>query len=505
MKKYFLLSAFVAIWFFSNAQTPTSIGPDLDAYIAKGLKEWQIPGLAIVIVKDGNIVKQQGYGVKDLVTREPVDANTHFFIASNSKLFTGVALAHLEQQGKLNLNDPITRYFPSFRLFDTLSTQLVSIRDMLSHRIGTKTFQGDFTFWNTTLSRSQIMERMRLLKPSAVFRQDYGYCNSCFMTAGEIIPKVTQLSWEQYVQDSLLHPIGMHNSFASSNGIETRSNNLASPYTTSYTGTLQKVPFDTWDNLGPAASIVSNVADLGKWLQFQLDSGRANGQQVVPWRTLARTRSVNVMTRSFKSSMFPINFSGYGLGVFAADYNGHQLYWHTGGAAGMVSNVCFVPDLKLGIAILTNNDNQNFFEALRYQLLDYYLQVPPVNRSQQMLPGFEEDMKAQLSEIAGWRKRVKAKAPPLPIESYTGRYTHELYGTIEVRSNGPQLIVSFGLHPHMTATLQYMDNEEWLLEYSNIEYGIFSTRFGQKKGQITDLLIPMNPFVEMDPYLFIKQ
>ena len=126
------------------AQLPQSLGADLDAYINKGLSDWQLPGLALVIVKDGQVVKLQGYGVKDIQSKTPVDANTHFFIASNSKLFTGTALANLEQQGKLNLNDPITKYFPDYQLYDPINTKLVSIRDMLSHRIGTKTFQGDY-------------------------------------------------------------------------------------------------------------------------------------------------------------------------------------------------------------------------------------------------------------------------------------------------------------------------------------------------------------------------
>ncbi|MCC6762027.1 MAG: serine hydrolase [Chitinophagaceae bacterium] len=490
----------------AKSQLPQSLGADLDAYINKGLSDWQLPGLALVIVKDGQIIKMQGYGVKDIQNKTPVDVNTHFFIASNSKLFTGTALANLEQQGKLNLNDPITKYYPDYQLYDTINTKLVSIRDMLSHRIGTKTFQGDFTFWNTTLSRSDIMQRMRLLKPSAVFRQEYGYCNSCFLTAGEIIPKVIGQSWEQYVQDSILNRLDMRNSFAASNGIELRSKNIATPYTTSYSGNLNVVPYDKWDNLGPAASIVSNVQDLSKWLLFQLDSGRHNGQRVMPWSTLARTRSINVMTGSFKSSVYPINFRGYGLGVFAADYNGHQLYWHTGGAAGMVSNVCFAPDLKLGIAILTNNDNQNFFEALRYQLLDYFLKVPQVDRSAQMLPGFQQDMKDQLTEIAAWRNRAKGQMPTLSLEKYAGTYTNELYGSITVAaSNNKQLLIRFQQHPTMTATLTYMDNNEWLLEYSNIEYGIFATKFDIKNNAVQSLQIPVNPFVEMDAYTFTKQ
>ncbi len=196
MKK--LLVSFFTLISFANvhSQTPSFVKDSIDRYIQQGLTDWDIPGLSVVIVKDGKIAFMKGYGVRDVTTKAPVDENTLFMIASNTKLFTGTVLALLETRGKLNLNDRITKYFPGYRLYDTTATRLVTIRDLLTHRIGTKTFQGDFTFWNTKLSREEIINKMRLLKPVAEFRQDYGYCNSCFLTAGEVVPKVTNKSWE---------------------------------------------------------------------------------------------------------------------------------------------------------------------------------------------------------------------------------------------------------------------------------------------------------------------
>jgi CubicO group peptidase (beta-lactamase class C family) len=147
---------------------------ELNGYIEQGLKDWQIPGLSIVIVKDGKIVLKKGFGSTATNNGMAVDENTLFFIASNSKLFTGTALAHLEVLGKLSLNDKITKYYPDFKLYDKTSTELVSIKDMLTHRIGTKTFQGDFTYWNSNLTRDEIMKRMRLL---SYCRADYSKSN----------------------------------------------------------------------------------------------------------------------------------------------------------------------------------------------------------------------------------------------------------------------------------------------------------------------------------------
>jgi CubicO group peptidase (beta-lactamase class C family) len=502
--KFLLLAGFISQSFLSFSQTPSFIKDSLDRYIRQGMADWNVPGLAIVIVKDGKTTVLKGYGVRDITSKTPVDINTLFMIASNSKLFTGLSLAQLEYNKKISLNDKVSVYFPDFKLYDPMTSEQVTIRDLLSHRIGTKTFQGDFTFWNSSLSRSEIMRRMRLLRPVGYFRQDYGYCNSCFMTAGEIIPKVTGHSWEKYVQDSILIPLQMNRSYTVSKGMEERDN-VASPYTTSFTGALNRVPYDQWDNLGPAASVISCVSDLAHWLQFQLDSGRYNNKKIMPFAILQKTRDVNIITSSRKSAILPMHFRGYGLGLFTADYNGRQIFWHTGGAGGMVSNVCFVPEERLGIAILTNNDNQNFFEALRYQVLDAYLGVKYVNRSKQYLKGFMEDLQDQLNRINAWKKRVKGVAPALSLDAYTGEYTNELYGSMTIRKRENRLAIRFNSHSNLTATLDYMDNDEWLLQYDNIEYGIFSIKFRLLNEKVASVEIKANDFVEYDPYTFVKK
>jgi CubicO group peptidase (beta-lactamase class C family) len=205
------------------------------------------------------------------------------------------------------------------------------------------------------------MYKMRYLKPGGVFRQDYGYCNSCFLTAGEIIQEVTKQPWEVYIYDSIVKPLGMTQTLTLGKGIA-HIKNSAKAYTTTFTGKLNEVPYDNWDNLAPAASMVSNVNDLSHWLLMQLNNGKYNNQQIIPEAAILKTRDMAISTNSRKSSIIPMNFRGYGLGIFTGDYNGKQIYWHTGGASGMVSNICFVPEQNLGIAILTNNDNQSFLK-----------------------------------------------------------------------------------------------------------------------------------------------
>jgi len=506
MKKLccFVLAAWCLVVGKSDAQTPTFISDSLDNYINQGIKDWNIPGLAIAIVKDGKTVVMKGYGVRNTTTKAPVDENTLFMIASNSKLFTATSLAQLEYDGKLSLDDKITKYFPTFRLYDSNTTNLVTIRDMLAHHLGTGTFQGDFTFWDANLTRGEIMQKMQLLKPGQNFRQSFGYCNSCFLTAGEVIPLVTGKPWEVYVYDSIIEPLGMMNTHTLGANMDEMPG-AATPYTTAFTGKLAELPYDRVDNLAPAGSIVSCVKDMAKWLTMQLDSGYYNGKRIIPWQALRRTRDMNTVISSRKSARLPMHYYGYGLGVFQGDYAGRQAYWHTGGAFGFVTNTCFVPEERLGIVILTNNDNQDFYEDLRYRILDAYLGVKFVDLSKQDLVGFTKNEQKTIDEVHRMQARVKGAKPALPITAYTGTYVNELYGPIEVTANKNDLAIKFKGHGNLTATLQYMDKDEWLLTYSNPAFGIFPLRFKTDGGKVIATDIKATDFVEFDAYTFIKQ
>lgn len=499
-----LLFCFVAV--ISNqtsAQQPSFITDSIDTYIKKGMSDWNIPGLAIAIVKDGKTVFMKGYGVKDKTTNEKVDENTLFIIASNSKLFTGTSIAKLDVEKKLSLEDKVTKYIPWFRLYDSTSTKLATVRDMLCHRLGTKTFQGDFTFWNSNLPKDSIIYKMRLLKPQGQFRQDYGYCNSAFLVAGEILNKVTGMSWEQYVYENILQPVGMSNTFMNTAGLSSRIN-VAVPYSNSF-GQLSRLPYDQIDNLAPATSMVSCVNDLSKWIRFQLDSGKVNGKQIVPWAALQKTRDGNILTGTRKSPYYPTHFRAYGLGEYMTDYNGRQVYWHTGGAFGFVTNVCFVPEENLGITILTNNDNQSFFEALRYQVLDAYLGVPYTNRSELLMQFYQQGRKNDEALWTSWENRLAKKNPlPFSADEFTGTYYNDVYGSMRIIKEKNSLKVLLSHHPNITGTLEYMDNNTFLLTWSHPSYGKFAAPFTLQNGKVKYIEIKASDFVEYDAYIFQK-
>lgn len=493
------------------AQTPAFVTDSLDAYIRKGMAECRIPGLAIAIVKDGKVILSKGYGVQEVGKAKPVDENTLFMIASNTKLFTGTAFALLEEQKKLSLDDKVQKYLPDFALHDSAATQMVTIRDLLSHRLGTKDFQGDFLFWDTDLKRQDVVRRMRLFRPPNQFRQDYGYSNQGYVAAGEIIPRITGQPWEVFMENSLLKPLMMSNTFMLTAGIDKRPD-VAQPYTTccNAEGKLTKIPFDNLDNLGPATSMVSSVKDMAKWLMMQLDSGRVNNTRIIPWPVLEKTRTVNTIVSTTKATLFPIGDQFYCLGVGRVEYAGHSVYAHWGGASGYRSNTTFVPEKKLGIVVLTNQDNHNFPEALRFQLLDAYLNLAYTDRHQYFLKRSRaKDQKAR-SEIKALDSRVAKKTEPVvSLLAYTGIYQNDLYGTLSItkdslKNEKQSLKIRFEHHQNLTAQLEYMDGNEFRLTFSNPRFGIFPAKFTLSEGRVERLVLKGTDFVDHDSYEFKK-
>jgi hypothetical protein len=347
------------------------------------------------------------------------------------------------------------------------------------------------------------MYKMRLLKPTGNFRQQWGYCNSCFLTAGEVIQRVTGKPWEVYVYDSIIEPLGMTSTHTLGTNMD-QMPGAASPYTNSFSRDLQLLPYDNVDNLAPAGAIVSCVKDISKWLLMQLDSGRSNGKQIIPWAAIRRTRDMNTIISSRQSEFLPIHYYGYGLGVFMSDFGGKQIFEHTGGADGFVTNTCFVPEEHLGIAIFTNNDNQDFFEMLRYQILDAYLGLPYRDYNKLALDNFMSERKERLQKIDSYEGRLKNKRPPLSLNAYTGEYTNPVFGNMSIRVIAGDLTIKFSQHT-VTGKLQYMDNNEWLLSYSNPAYGIFPVRFITDVDKVISVDIKVNDFLEYDPYTFTKQ
>ncbi|HRP08462.1 MAG TPA: serine hydrolase domain-containing protein, partial [Gemmatimonadales bacterium] len=354
----------------------TALPADFDRYVEGVMADHKVPGLAVAVVKDGQVVLARGYGVRELGKPARVDEHTIFGIASNTKAFTATALALLVEEGKLEWDAPVIEYLPWFRLSDPWVTAQLTVRDLLVHRSGLGLGAGDLLWWPaSTYTRREVVERLRYLPLVTSFRSAYAYDNVLYSVAGEVILAVTGESWEQFVQDRILTPLGMTDSRIRHPGIGA-SPNISSTHA-EVDGQVRVIAPFTSDNTNPAGGITASATDISRWLMVQLDSGRVAGGE--PLFSPATTRQLwNIVTpltpRVYTDDRAPLsaNFAGYALGLNVLDYRRHKLVTHTGGLPGFISRVAMLPELRLGVAVFTNHESAAM-EPIVWRVLDHYL------------------------------------------------------------------------------------------------------------------------------------
>ncbi|MBK0380255.1 serine hydrolase [Mucilaginibacter segetis] len=507
MKKITLIFLSFIIGFNVKAQQidrSKFITDSLDNYINRALTNWRIPGAAVCIVKDNKVVMMKGYGIKELGIQNKVDENTLFMIGSNTKAFTATALAMLQAEGKLSLDDKVTKYLPEFKLDNKLAGEQAIIRDLLCHRLGFQTFQGDFTFYNTDLTRQQIIEKMAKVKAVYPFRTKWGYTNSAFLTAGQIIPKVTDQTWEQYLKLHIFAPLGMGNTLALTADMP-KSINRTVPHTL-VNGRLTAIPYCNIDGLAPAGSISSSVNDMSKWVLALLNNGKVGTRQVIPAEAISATREPQDIVGSVGHLNGETNYELYGLGWFLQDYSGHRLVMHDGGVNGYVSSVTLVPKEHLGIIILTNTDQNALYEALRWEILDAYFKLKYRNYSDTYLSYFKANANNEMQADKKLRDTVASNPQPaLPSGMYTGKYINDLYGNLTI-TQGEQndLEIRFEHHPRMFAKLQPLGGNRFYVTFSDPVYGKAVFPFTVQNGKVTGVRVKVADFVEYTPYDFKK-
>ncbi len=483
---------------------PAFVTDSLDRYVTRALADWQIPGLAVAVVKDGKVEWMKGYGVREAGKPDRVDENTLFMIGSNTKAFTATALALLEGEKKLSLDDKVRKWLPAFTLHDTLAARETNLRDLLSHRVGMKTFQGDFMYWTSDMTRREVMSKFGALPPTYGFRSRFGYCNAAFLVAGEVIPAAAGMSWEAFVRERILKPLGMDRTRMLAAELAGEGNLAASH--TLVQGKLVKISHPLIDNLAPAGSMSSSAREMTHWLRMQLDSGRFEGRQVIPFAALQSTRTAHTIVSSQKSPFFPRHFNLYGLGWFLQDYDGRQVITHTGGVNGFVTLTALVPEERLGIVVLTNTDANAFYQALYYQRLDAYLGRPYRDYHQVFLGQSREQEALDKAKLDADLAQVARKPKPaLPLGSYAGSYAHPVYGEITVKREGVGLNMYFSRHPHLVGRLQPKDGNTFLCTYSDPTFGIHPAPFAVEGNAVKSVSVKVSDFLEYDPYVFVKK
>ena len=508
MKKLLLITlcAF-SLPLLANAQTinRSKFIPDsLDNYINRALTNWRIPGVAVCIVKDNKVVLLRAYGIKELGLPAKVDINTLFMIGSNTKAFTATSLAMLQAAHKLSLDDKVTKYLPQFKLDDRYAGEQAIIKDLLCHRLGFRTFQGDFTFYNTNLTRDQVMQKLGMMKAAYPFRTKWGYTNSAFLTAGQIIPVVTGKPWEVYLKENILAPLGMQGTLPLTADMP-KALNRTVPHTL-IEGILAPIPYAQLDALAPAGGISSSANDMSKWVLALLNDGKVGSRQVISNAAIRATREPQDIMGSVTYPDGERSYELYGLGWVLQDYAGRQIVSHTGGVNGYVSSVTLVPQDHLGIVILTNTDQNDLIESLNWEVIDAYFKKPFHNYSDIYLAQFKANAATETANDRKLKDTVTLKLQPaLPLDKYTGKYTNDLYGNLTItQGETGDLEIRFEHHPRMFTHLQALGGNRFYATFSDPELGKAVFPFTVVNGQVTALRVKVADFVEYNPYDFRK-
>jgi len=434
------------------AQTPAPGSADFDAYVTRTMRDWQVPGVAIAVVRDDSIVFAKGYGVRELGKPEPVTPHTLFAIGSATKAFTATLTAMLVSDGKLRWDDPVTRWLPWFQLSDPYVTRELTVRDVLAHRSGLGR-SGDLLWYATTMPRDTILWRLRFIDRRWQFRASFEYSNLGYLTAGEIAAHATGKSWDDLLRERIFAPLGMTSTSTSISALR-GAGDVASNHII-IRDTLQVLPYRNLDNIGPAGSINSNVLDLAKWVRFQLDSGRSNGRALVDAAVLDETHQSQMpLSRITLERRYPAGHSiSYGMGWFLSDYRDRKLVEHSGAIEGMTAEVALLPEEKLGVVVLTNAAALDVPYALMFRALDGYLRAPARDWSGEWLARRDEQRRRSAERSAKMSAAPKsATSPSLALAQYAGTYSDSAFGEAKVSLEDGKLVLRYGV---MTADLEH--------------------------------------------------
>ena len=456
------------------AQKAPVVPADLDAYVQRVMKTFDVPGIALAVVKDDAVVVARGYGVRRLGEPTPVDAKTLFGIASNTKVFTATALGELVEEGKLQWDAPVINYLPWFQMYDPYVTRELTIRDLLVHRSGLGLGAGDLLWWPpSTYHREEIARRLRYIRPATSFRSAYAYDNVLYLVAGEVLETVSGQSWEDFVASHVLAKVGMTSSNVR-HSAAAAGGNVATPHA-AVNGRVRPIaPFDS-DNTNPAGGINSCAEDMAKWLNVLLNEGRlADGSRLVSaatWRQISTP--VTPEPNGPPPPELPAlrsNFRGYALGLEARDFKGYRVLTHTGGLPGYVSRVLMIPDLKLGVAVLTNQESGEAFDAIAYRIADAYVGGAPSD----WLDGYEKIRARTEAAVAAADTRTTsarnaASRPSLPLTAYAGTYRDAWYGDIAIAVEDGKLVMRFTKTPSLVGDLEHWQYDTFVARWRDRE------------------------------------
>lgn len=465
MKKTLFLLLLSSI---STAQITT---PQVDALVERTLQTFDVPGIAVAIVKDGKVVHSKGYGVRSVLTKQKVDAHTLFGIASNSKAFTSAALAMLVDEGKLQWDDKVIHYIPEFKMYDDYVTHEFTIRDLLTHRSGLGLGAGDLMIWpdRNNFTTTDIIHNLQYLKPVSAFRTKYDYDNLLYIVAGEVVHRASGLTWCDFIESKIMKPLQMNHSAGSFLRLKDTSNVIAPHVPTD--GKLKVISRYKGTAFDAAAGIYSSVDDLSKWVIVQLAHGKYDSdktlfsekQQREMWTS--QTVMPNTPIPPYRS-----NFKTYGLGWQLTDVEGHKQVSHTGGLDGIVTQILMIPEINLGIIVLTNQQSGAAFTSISNTIKDSYLGLGPTDHiaalSKQRQQK-EEDADKITEEVWSTVSKNQKDKIKTDFKKLSGTFKDNWFGEIALYENKGKWYFRSMRSPQLSGEVFFYKDHTFAVKWNN--------------------------------------
>ncbi|MCP4411664.1 MAG: serine hydrolase [Gammaproteobacteria bacterium] len=482
INKYYPQSLFAILTLIAGSLqvSAESYAKAIEDLVEKTMTTFQVPGVAIGIIKDGEVILAKGFGTADLATGDAVNQDTIFKIASNSKAFTAASLAILVDQGKLDWNDKVVTYLPDFQMIDPWITKEFNIIDLLTHRSGLGRFAGDLMIWPepTKFSRADVVKNLRYLKIASSFRSGYAYDNLLYIVAGELVAAVSGIPWEEFVAQHIFKPLGMDRCYTG--GIDVgKVTNLVATHVLVENKLIIDVPNlinDKTSLMAAAGGIKCSVSNLLSWVDMLLQGGSLKDMTVIsPEQREMLWKSVTPLSISDElKRLEDIHYRGYALGWRVSDYQGHWTVSHTGTLSGSASKIILLPDQKLGIVILTNRDSGDARNALYHGLLQEFTtgkNIDWVDYFQKERADKNKRKQQAASTIASSDVTLYPAENPIPNsknnKALLGTYIDPWFGNISINKVKDTVRFLSDKSPRLKGEVFFYKDNQWWVKWDN--------------------------------------
>lgn len=452
-----------------SAQNPLT-DKQIDSLVQKSMETFNVPGIAVAVIKDGEVVHSEGYGVRSADEGGKVDANTLFGIASNTKAFTSAAIGKLIDEGKLTWDTKVAEIIPEFELYSPYLTYEVTVRDILSHRTGLGLGAGDLMVFpaNNTWTEEELIHNLRYLKPVSPLRTAFHYNNLMFLVAGEVVERVSKMPYEQFILENFIQPLGMKNTVVNYKKIEDHNNEITGHVPVD--GKLLPVGLSFTDAANSAAGIWSSINDMSKWVQAQLNDGKYGknlSDSLFSEKAHHEMWAIQTIIPRGGKGAYNTHFSGYGLGWFVSDVEGYKEITHSGGLLGIVTKVLMIPELDLGIVVLTNQQSGAAFSSIANSIKDGYLGIEPRDWIMQYKTYMTAKKEAAQKVVDSAWETVQQNTKKPNLDNFVGTFNDPWFGNMDIYKNGEKLYFRAEKAKGLTGELFHYKGDTFIIKWDD--------------------------------------